>query len=109
VEYASHSTCIASPDAYLSFYESDETYQKMAQDVINMPHIKEYKSSMKRIIHFMSQMTLESVTIFTVCSLKLRNQGRSISDNNVGINIERTLQKKRPVTFPASRPTLLLR
>jgi hypothetical protein len=24
--------CIASPEAYLSFYESDDTYQKMAQD-----------------------------------------------------------------------------
>jgi hypothetical protein len=44
VEYASHSTCIASPEAYLSFYESDDTYQKMAQDVINMPHVKQYKT-----------------------------------------------------------------
>jgi hypothetical protein len=64
VEYASHSSCIASP--YLSFYESDDTYQKMAQDVINMPHMKQYKMSVKRILHFMSQMTLESGTIFTV-------------------------------------------
>jgi hypothetical protein len=27
-----HSTCIASPEAYLAFYESDDTYQKIAQD-----------------------------------------------------------------------------
>jgi hypothetical protein len=39
---------------------------KMAQDVINMPHVKQYKLSVKRILHFMSQMTLESGTIFTV-------------------------------------------
>jgi hypothetical protein len=31
-----------------------------------MPHVKQYKSSVKRILHFMSQMTLESETIFTV-------------------------------------------
>jgi hypothetical protein len=64
--HASHSTCISSPEAYLSFYESDDTYQKMEQDVINMPHVKQYKSSVKRILHFMSQITLESRTIFTV-------------------------------------------
>jgi hypothetical protein len=28
VEYASHSTCIVSPEAYLDFYESDDTYKK---------------------------------------------------------------------------------
>jgi hypothetical protein len=66
VEYASHSTCIASPEAYLSFYESDDTYKKMAQDVINMPHVKQYNTSVKRILHFMSQMTLDNGTIFTV-------------------------------------------
>jgi hypothetical protein len=66
VEYASHSSCIASPGAYLSFYESDDTDQKTAQDVINMPQLKQYKTSVKRILHFMSQMTLESGTIFTV-------------------------------------------
>jgi hypothetical protein len=60
---ASHSTCIASPEAYLSFYESDDTNQKMAQDVINIPHVKQ--SSVKCILHFMSQMTIESGTIFT--------------------------------------------
>jgi hypothetical protein len=38
----------------------------MAQDVINMPRVKQNKSSVKRILHFMSQMTLESGTIFTV-------------------------------------------
>jgi hypothetical protein len=62
VEYASHSTCIALPEAHLSFYESNGNYQKMAQEVINMPHLKQYKSSVKRILHFMSQMTLESGT-----------------------------------------------
>jgi hypothetical protein len=66
VEYASHSTCIASPEANLSFHASDDTYQKMAQDVINMPHVKQYKMSVKRILHFISQMALESGTIFTV-------------------------------------------
>jgi hypothetical protein len=38
----------------------------MTQDVINMPHVKQYKTTMKRILPFMSQMTLESRTIFTV-------------------------------------------
>jgi uncharacterized protein YoaH (UPF0181 family) len=38
----------------------------MAQDVINMTHVKQYKASVKRILDFMSQMTLESGTIFTV-------------------------------------------
>jgi hypothetical protein len=66
VEDASHSTCIASPEAYLSFYESDDTYQKMALDVINMPQVKQYKSSVKCILHFKSQMTLESGTILTM-------------------------------------------
>jgi hypothetical protein len=66
VEYASHSTCVALPEAYLSFYESDDTSQKMAQDVINMPQVKQYKLSVKRVLSFMSQMTLESGTIFTV-------------------------------------------
>jgi hypothetical protein len=66
VEYASHSTCIAPPEAYLSFYESDDTYKKMAKDVTNMPHVKQYKSSVKRILHFMSQITFESGTTFTV-------------------------------------------
>jgi hypothetical protein len=60
------STSIASHETYLSFYESDDTYQKMAQDVINMPHVKQYESGVKRILHFMSQVTLESGTIFTV-------------------------------------------
>jgi hypothetical protein len=64
VEYASHSTCIASPKAYLTFCESDD--KKMAQDEINMPHVKQYKLSVKHIPHFMSQMALESGTIFTV-------------------------------------------
>jgi hypothetical protein len=32
VEYASHSTCNDSPEAYSAFYESDETNRKMAQD-----------------------------------------------------------------------------
>jgi hypothetical protein len=57
---------IASPEEYLSFYESDDTYQKVAKDVINMPHEKQYKSSVNCILHFMSQMTLEFGTIFTV-------------------------------------------
>jgi hypothetical protein len=39
VEYASHSACNASPEAYLAFYESDDAYRQMAQDVINMPHV----------------------------------------------------------------------
>jgi hypothetical protein len=39
VEDASHSTCIASPEAYLSFYESDDFNQKMAQDVKYCIHI----------------------------------------------------------------------
>jgi hypothetical protein len=66
VEYASHSTCIASPEAYLSFYESDATYQKMAQDVINMPYMQQYKLIVKHTLHFMIQMTLEYRAIFTV-------------------------------------------
>jgi hypothetical protein len=37
----------------------------MAQDVINMPHVKQYKLNVKHILHFMSQMTLESGTTFT--------------------------------------------
>jgi hypothetical protein len=36
VEYASNATCIASPEAYLAFYESDDTYCQMAQDVIKI-------------------------------------------------------------------------
>jgi hypothetical protein len=46
VEYASHSTCIASPEAYLSFYryESDDTDQKKAHDEINMPHDKMFSA-----------------------------------------------------------------
>jgi hypothetical protein len=66
VEYASHSTCVASPEAYVAFYESDDIYQKMAQDVIYMPHVKQYKLGVKHIPDFMSQMTLESGTLFTV-------------------------------------------
>jgi hypothetical protein len=40
----------------------------MAQDVINMPQVKQNKLSDKRIgiLNFMSQMALESGTIFTV-------------------------------------------
>jgi hypothetical protein len=66
VEYASHSTCIASPEAFLTFYESYDTHHQMAQDVINMPQVKQCKLSVKRILHFMGQMTLESGSIFTV-------------------------------------------
>jgi hypothetical protein len=68
VEYASHSTCIDSPEAYLSYSESDDTLKKMPQDLINMPHVKQYRSGVKRILHFMSQMTLEAGTIFKVHS-----------------------------------------
>jgi hypothetical protein len=57
---------MSSPEAYIAFYESDDTYKKMAQDVINMSHVKQYKLSVKHFLHFMSQMTLESWTIFTV-------------------------------------------
>jgi hypothetical protein len=57
---------MASPKAYLGFRESDGTYHKIAQDVINMSQVKQYKLSVKRILHFMSQMSLESGTIFTV-------------------------------------------
>jgi hypothetical protein len=63
--YASHTT-IASPEAYLALYESDYTYHQMAQDVINLLQVEQYKLSVNRIPHFISQMTLESGTIFTV-------------------------------------------
>jgi hypothetical protein len=43
----------------------------MAQDVINMPQVKQYMFSVKHIQHFMSQMTLESGTIFTVYSVMM--------------------------------------
>jgi hypothetical protein len=42
VEYASHSTCITSPEAYLAINESDDTYHQLAKDVINMHQVKEY-------------------------------------------------------------------
>jgi hypothetical protein len=35
----SRSVEYTSPEAYLSLYESDNTYQKMTQDVINMPQV----------------------------------------------------------------------
>jgi hypothetical protein len=52
------------------FMSLDDTYQKMAQDVINMPHVNQYKSSVKRILHFISQMTIETGTIL-LCSIEL--------------------------------------
>jgi hypothetical protein len=78
----SHSTCIASPEAYLFSYESHDTYQKMSQDVINMPHVKQYKLSVKYILHFMSQMTLESGTIFTVWTHIVRALARHLHDTH---------------------------
>jgi hypothetical protein len=45
VEYASHLTGIASPEACLAYHETDDTYHQMAQDVINMPQVKQYKLS----------------------------------------------------------------
>jgi hypothetical protein len=60
VEYASHSTFIALPEAYLSFYESDVTYKKMAQDVINMSHVKQYQMSPGQLLQY-SEITLPLV------------------------------------------------
>jgi hypothetical protein len=56
VEYASHSTCIATPEAYLAFYESDDNYHQMAPNVVDMPQVKQYQLSVKRILHFMCQI-----------------------------------------------------
>jgi hypothetical protein len=78
---------------YLSFYELDDTYKKIAQDVINMPHVK---SSVKRILHFMVKLHLSPGPFLQSSSIpkNLRTNGLKCE-----MNLKRCYRQRRFIKF----------